>query len=46
MSSSSVLSPLSLELSDSKVYGPYIRVLLGAASQFREVVILKDLMSR
>ena len=33
-SSSLLLS--SLELSDTKVYGPYIRALLGTASQFCE----------
>ena len=31
----------SLELSDTKVYEPYTRALLGAASHFCEVVVLK-----
>jgi len=39
-SSSSVLLS-SLELSDTKVYEPYIRALLGTASHFCEVVVLK-----
>ena len=37
--SSSSLS--SLELSDTKVHEPYIRALLGTASRFCEVVVLK-----
>ena len=32
----------SLESSDAKVYEPYIRALLGAASQFCGVVVLKS----
>jgi len=32
----------SLELSDSKVYEPQIRALLGTASHFCEVVVLKS----
>ena len=39
--SSSLLLP-SLELSDTKVYEPYIRALLGTASQFCEVVFLTN----
>ena len=31
----------SLELSDTKVYEPQIRALLGTASRFCEVVVLK-----
>jgi len=31
----------SLELSDTNVYAPYIRALLGTASHFCEVVVLK-----
>ena len=42
-SSSSLLS--SLELSDTKEYEPEIRALLGTASQFCEVVVLKSLKS-
>jgi len=38
-SSSLLLS--SLELSDTTVYEPYIRALLGTASHFCEVVVLK-----
>ena len=38
-SSSSIFS--SLVLSDTKVYEPYIRALLGTASQFCGVVVLK-----
>ena len=38
---SSSLLLLSLELSDTHVDGPYIRALLGTASQFCEVVDLK-----
>jgi len=38
-SSSLLLS--SLELGDTKVYEPYIRALLGTASHFCEVVVLK-----
>jgi len=38
-SSSLLLS--SLELSDTQVYAPYIRALLGTASHFCEVVVLK-----
>jgi len=30
-----------LELSDAKVYGPYTRALLGTASHFCEVAVLK-----
>jgi len=41
-SSSSSLLLSSLELSDTKVYEPYIRALLGTASQFCEVVVLKS----
>ena len=40
-SSSSSLLLSSLELSDTQVYGPQIRVLLGTASYFCEVVVLK-----
>jgi len=39
-SSSLLLS--SLELSDTKVYEPHIRALLGTASHFCEVVVLKS----
>ena len=31
----------SLELSDTKVYGPYLRALLGPAAHFCEVVVRK-----
>jgi len=41
MSSSSSLLLSSLELSDTKVYEPYIRALLGTATHFCEVVVLK-----
>ena len=38
----SLVLPSSLELSDTKVYDPQIRALLGTASQFCEVVVLKS----
>jgi hypothetical protein len=37
----SSLLPMSLELSDAKVYEPEMRALLGTASQFCEVVVLE-----
>jgi len=37
----SSLSLSSLELSDTQVYTPYIRALLGTASHFCKVVVLK-----
>ena len=40
-SSSSSLLLSSLELSDSKVYEPYIRARLGTATHFCEVVVRK-----
>jgi len=40
-SSSSSLLLSSLELSDTKTYEPQIRALLGTASHFCEVVVLK-----
>ena len=40
-SPSSALSLSSLELSDTKVHHPYTRALLGTASRFCEVVVLK-----
>ena len=40
-SSPSSLLLLSLELSDTKVYEPYVRALLETASYFCEVVVLK-----
>jgi len=40
-SSSSSLLLSSLELSDTKVYAPQIRALLGTAAHFCEVVVLK-----
>ena len=39
--SSSSVSLSSLELSDTKVYEPQIRALLGTAAHFCEVVVLK-----
>jgi len=45
-SSSSSLLPSSLELSDTQVYEPYIRALLGTASHSREVVVLMSGGSR
>ena len=42
VTSSSSLSLSSLELSDTKVYEPYIRALLGTASHFCEVFVLKS----
>ena len=39
--SSSSLLLSSLELSDKQVYEPWIRALLGTASHFCEVVVLK-----
>ena len=41
MVSSSSLLLSSLELSDTKVYAPQIRALLGTASHFCEVVVLR-----
>ena len=41
-SSLSYLSLSSLELSDTKAYEPQIRALLGTASQFCEVVVVKS----
>ena len=41
MSSSSSLLLSSLELSDTKVYAPEIRALLGTASHFCEIGVLK-----
>ena len=36
---------LSLELSDAKLYEPYIRALLGTASHYCEAVVLKSIRS-
>ena len=41
LTSSSYLLLSSLELSDTKVYKPWIRALLGTAAHFCEVVVLK-----
>ena len=41
LESSSSLSLLSLELSDTKVYGPEIRARIGTAAHFCKAVVLK-----